>query len=171
MIAAGIDRLTAPLLGGSPDAVRMLLWLGEQCPQGTLIQAREALACLGAPVRGGPAPVDVKTSKALESLTHFAKATGTTDDVPPSPCGHCGRVNEKASGNPGEHPEPGMFVVCSGCGGVNQFDDELKHVIVTDEEIDTLEEPFRSHLHEMRDLIRSARMGRVRGSAGPSVKA
>ena len=134
MFSGVLSPETYRFLAASPDAVRLLDYLAQETKgEGTLIQARHALKHLGAFEK----PVEVKTSAALQSLTHFAKATGTTVDLPPSPCGHCGRLNEKSSGDPGHLPEPGCLMVCIGCGGLNILDDEMKLARFSDEEIES----------------------------------
>lgn len=150
-----MDAATVRYLAASPDAEALLRWLGEQTDgQATLLQAKHVLAHLGAFRK----PEPVRASKAMQTLEHFAHATGTTEDVPPSPCGHCGHMNEKASGMPGEGPSPGALAICGGCGGVNQYDERLHTVRVTDEEVEAFPPEDRAHVQDMQSLIRNARL-------------
>lgn len=141
-------------LAASPDAKRLLEWLDEQTGQeGTLAQATMALRLIGH-LPSGPAEV-VHESEGLRTLRAFACRTGTDTDVPPSPCGHCGHVNEFASGQLGQVPRPGDFSVCASCGGVNSFRADLSTKAVRDEDIPA---QVRAQLSEMRDQIRQARL-------------
>lgn len=160
MFAAGLD--SAKYLAASPDALRLLAWLDEKTERkGTLIQARQALKMLGhIQDSNAPAPEAVLTSKALDRLTHFAKATGTTTAVPPSPCGHCSALLEYACGEPGNEPVPGCFSICVKCGGINQFGEQLQHLKVTEQDLESqgIPEEFRAELREQQTLMRQARL-------------
>lgn len=98
----------------------------------------------------------------MKALEDFAFRKGTDTVVPPSPCGHCGRVNDHASGPAGVAPTPGTFTMCFQCMGINRFDDALLQVKVTEEEIDAMEPDYRAYFDEMRAMIRQSRIASTR---------
>jgi hypothetical protein len=156
-----IAALDAPhLLADSPDAFRLLAWLDEQTGRKlTIYQARWALRlCRALPMQDGSYyGVETKfESKALQALRAFAndvKNEGTTALAIASPCGHCGKELDAASAAPGERPEPGCYSICTACGGLSRFDDEMRLVRVSDEELAEMPEYFQAQAQEMKALI------------------
>jgi hypothetical protein len=145
-------------LADSPDAHRLLQWLDAQTKgEATLAQVTFALRFIGQ-LPGGPEPDAAYRSEAVKALEDFAFRKGTDTVVPPSPCGHCGRVNDHASGPAGAVPTPGTFTMCFQCLGINRFDDALLQVKVSEEEIDGMHPSYREHFDEMRAMIRQSRL-------------
>ncbi len=162
----GTTRFIGPLQGeavrylaDSPDAFRLVEWLDVQTDRkGSLVQLTIALRMLGH-LPGGPEPESVLESKAFTELESFAYAKGETTQIVASPCGHCGCLLENASSAAGDSPDPGCFSVCVRCGGINQFDENLRLARVDEAALEALPPEARSHLLEMGDLLRAARMG------------
>lgn len=157
-IAAALD---APqLLADSPDAFRLLAWLDEKTGRKlSIYQARWALRlCRALPMPDGSYyGVETKfESKAMQVLKRFAddvEGKGTTALAISTPCGHCGKELDAASGAPGEVPRPGCFSVCTACGGINRFDDQMRLVRVSDEELAALPAEFQSQMQEMKAFL------------------
>jgi hypothetical protein len=145
-------------LADSPDAFRLIEWLDVQTDRkATLYQATTALRLLGH-LPGGSEPEVLRQSSAFTAIATFAQGTGTTTQVTPSPCGHCGRDNEAASGEKGVKPAPGHFAICAGCAGVNRYDAELRLVRVSEDELAALPDDFRAKVLEMQQMMRQARL-------------
>lgn len=158
MFIGGLQGSAVKFLADSPDAFRLIEWLDVQTDRkATLFQVTMALRFLGH-LPGGPEPEVVRQSPALQSLMAFADGSGTTTEVPSSPCGHCGRSNELSSGEKGHVPAPGHLAICAGCAGVNRYDEELRLVRVSEEELAMLPEDIRAKVLEMQQMIRQARL-------------
>lgn len=163
-----IAALDVPqLLADSPEAFRLLAWLDEQTGRKlTIYQARWALRlCRALPMPDGSYYVaELKfESKAMQVLQAFAadvEGKGTTALAIASPCGHCGKRLDNASGAPGERVEPGCYSICTSCGGLNRFDDEMRLVRVSDEELAEMPEDFRTQTEEMKALLLQGKASR-----------
>lgn len=156
-----IAALDVPqLLADSPDAFRLLAWLDEQTDRKlSIYMARWALRlCRALPMPDGSyCGTEVKfESKAMQVLKRFAsdvEGKGTTALAIASPCGHCGKRLDNASGAPGERVEPGCYSICTSCGGLNRFDDEMLLVRVSDEELAEMPGDFQAQAQEMKALL------------------
>jgi hypothetical protein len=172
--------LIGPLTGdplkyvaGSPDALRLLEWLDTQTNgKATLYQATMALKLAGQ-LPGGP-----ETSHESAGYNRFLRIAdrvskhGEADRIAGSPCGHCGKDLDSASGDGGHKPNPGDVSVCVYCCGINEFDAELRLVKLTDEQIDALPSESASEIREMQALMRSAIAKAFAGKAkGPAPEA
>ena len=60
--------------------------------------------------------------------------------VPDAKCYECGAAINRASGmdDPGSMPDPGCVVVCSQCGAIAVFDDELRPVKPPEKDLDEI---------------------------------
>jgi hypothetical protein len=103
--------------------------------------------------------VEVHGGVTFSSACSEGDGPGSETEMVGSPCGHCGRVNDLASGDKGDSPGPGAFCVCALCGGINQYGEDLRLVKFTDEQLGTLPADWRGELLEMQALMRAARMG------------
>jgi hypothetical protein len=163
-IAAGLD-VGAEYLADSPDAFRMLAWLDEKTDrQLSINQARGALLLCGAlPMPDGSyhGVETVRESEAMKNILAFLSDEKTTR-IEESPCGHCGKGLSAASSDTGK-PAPGCLSICTRCLGINRFDDALRNVAVTDEELAALPADLRSHLEEMQAILRHSRMAAQKG--------
>jgi hypothetical protein len=158
MFIGALQGSGVKLLADSPDAFRLIEWLDIQTSRkATLFQATMALRLLGH-LPGGQETESLRSSQAFRTLEAFARQTGTETQMPPSPCGHCGRSNELATGEEGHAPQPGAFAVCAGCAGINRYGDALQLVAVAEAEIEAMPPEHRTVLREHQDLLRTARM-------------
>lgn len=121
-------------LAASPDARRLLEWLDDKtggvC---TLLQASAALGLLG-----------------KQSPDHR---------LPPSPCGHCGKVNDAATavGGDDNRPEPGDVALCAYCYRVNRYTPEMGLEAVADADLDAwIGTGNARRVREMQATARSA---------------
>ena len=69
----------------------------------------------------------------LELERLYEAVTAQETEFPASPCCECGKVLELCTGR--GTPEPGNFTLCSGCGCLNVFGEDMKLRKPTDEEI------------------------------------
>lgn len=173
-----IAALDAPgLLADSPDAERLIAWLDAKTNHKlTLYQARWALRlCRAAPMPDGSYyGEELKfQSRAMRVLQAFAKdveGKGTTAlPLGGSPCGHCGVQLEHASGAPGEVPTPGCLTICTRCGGVSAFDEQMRPQRMTDEQYAALPEELRAQAEEMKAFMLQGRMARATGGGKKTV--
>jgi len=162
-------------LADSPDAFRLLAWLDEQTGrEGTLFQADCALRHLGllGPERGKRAVEAYEGQPGMQSLMAFAFKAGTDTDLGDgSPCGHCGKVLLHATGQQGHQPQPGSFALCMECLGWNRFDDQLRHVAISEEEFAQLPPDAQADFTTTRDFMRQARMRAWAGKSSSKVEA
>lgn len=86
------------------------------------------------------------------------------DEVPASPCGHCGRVMDGASSATGATAKPGDITVCIRCGGANTFLDDLTLSKLTEEQVEA--HPASEDIRASQDMIRSI-MGKAAMGGGP----
>jgi hypothetical protein len=161
-------------LANSPDAFRLLEWLDAQTGcKVTILQATIALAELGhlpqpaaaEHVRGIDQQVK-STSAAMRKLEAFAFNTGTDTRVPVSPCPHCGKGLDGATG--AREPHPGDLGMCVSCYGFLQYGEGLVLQAITEEQIAALDADAASQICEMRDVMRSSTMkpsGQRKGEA------
>jgi hypothetical protein len=64
------------------------------------------------------------------------KPLGKTQRVPPSKCLNCGRVHDACTGIDGAvTPHPGDVTICLMCGHIMSYDDDLRLVQLTAEQI------------------------------------
>lgn len=75
------------------------------------------------------------------------------DGVPPSPCGHCGKVLDGASDAAGAKASPGDLSVCIYCAGINVFGVDLALLPLTDEQVEI--HPAALALREHQAVIRA----------------
>lgn len=160
-IAAGLDA-GARLLADSPDAFRLLAWLDAETGRKlSLNQATWALrACRALPMPDGSywGAKETRESVALRSLRRAAasieagKGSSLDAMAVPSPCGHCGKVLDGASGAHGEKPKPGDVSVCMSCTGANTFGEDLRLVPLSDAEVEAHE--AHEQIRAGQDLLR-----------------
>jgi hypothetical protein len=165
-IAAALDA-GAEYLADSPDAFRMLAWLDEKTGrQLSINKARWALRlCRALPMPDGSyhGVETVRESEAMRNIKALLSDAKTTRFAG-SPCGHCGKALDAASSDTGQ-PAPGNLSICVVCLGINRFDDALRNVAVTDEELAALPADVRSTLEEMQAIMRRSRMAERKGPA------
>lgn len=162
-IITGDLDVGAAYLANSPDAFRLLAWLDEKTERkASIYQVTWALRlCRGMPMPDG-SYYGVKTtheSDAMKAMQTFVRDFGKAETaVPPSPCGHCGKLLEAATGTEsGQKAEPGNLSICVKCLGINRFDENLAMVAMTDEDMAAVPAPVRAQLDEMAALLRSSR--------------
>jgi len=146
-------------VAATPDAIRMLEWVDRETGHvGTLYQATWALKLIGQ-LPGGPERAKLEKrfeSAAWQNFQAYVHQTGTTTRQVEHPCPHCAAPISAATGVGDSVPKPGMWNVCSACGGINRFDEQLRSVALGQEELDALDPDHRAELEEMSAIARAA---------------
>jgi hypothetical protein len=74
--------------------------------------------------------------------------------VPPTPCIHCGHINDYAADVLGDHRvKPGDIAICFQCAGVMTYDEELKLIELAEGEIEEFDEQLKIAIRVTRDCI------------------
>ena len=78
--------------------------------------------------------------------------------VPESRCSTCGKVHDRATTTQGIHtPKPGDIGVCNCCGEVHRYDDQLKLVQASLNDIMALSPEQRQMIGQMQKSARRRR--------------
>lgn len=95
---------------------------------------------------------------ALKALVRTARSmrlgrNQSSDGVPESACGHCGKLLDGASSASGAKACPGALSICISCAGVNIFLTDLTLGKLTDEQLQI--HPQYDELVEHQNMIRA----------------
>lgn len=85
-------------------------------------------------------------------------------DIPASPCLNCGSLLDAATqpDDPSLQPKPGELTMCTYCGAILVFDEEMRHRLPTPEENEQIERDPR--VRNTRELVLQFRHKRRRDS-------
>jgi hypothetical protein len=111
-------------------------------------------------------------TRGWQRFIEFAHAKNITDTrIAESPCPHCGKGLDGATGEGDAVPKVGALGVCCYCGGLIQYGAGLVHQGLTEAELRGLtgiREETVSTMLEMRDAIRAAMLNTLFGKRGQS---